>query len=331
MSRSRKIGVIASLLLILPSLAAGADTGKPVRATLWNDPTGNLATQEVQPAQSHRQASLEEQLAGARLRAEEAARQAAAARLALAKAEQAARENAETERLRTEAVREREQADLERLRAMAAREKEEAELERLRQMAARERAEAAAATTAELPQAPVAAPPRSFIPAAAETASGNYAIGAGDVLEILVWKDETLSRAVMVKPDGHFVFPLLGEVLAEGKTVGQLKAELEGKLAPYVPEPVLSLEVKQANSMIVYVLGRVNSPGRYPIASNISVLQALAMAGGLNPFADEKGIRVMRQEGEETRTYRFNYKQVVRGKALEENIRLQRGDVIVVP
>jgi polysaccharide export outer membrane protein len=98
-----------------------------------------------------------------------------------------------------------------------------------------------------------------------------------------------------------------------------------------VPDPVLSLEVKQANSMLIYVIGRVNSPGRFVLNSNVNVLQTLAMAGGLNPFAKKDKIKIFRQEGDRTVIFGFSYKEVVDGNNLEENIQLRRGDVIVVP
>jgi polysaccharide export outer membrane protein len=149
---------------------------------------------------------------------------------------------------------------------------------------------------------------------------------------VSVWKDEALSRTVVISPDGMISLPLAGEVKAGGLTLFQLKSNLEQVLGIYVPDPVLSLDVKQANSMQIYIIGKVNSPGRFLITSNINVLQALAMAGGLNPFADKKDIRIMREAGKgETRTFAFNYKKVMRGEDLDQNIRLQRGDVIVVP
>ncbi len=159
----------------------------------------------------------------------------------------------------------------------------------------------------------------------------NYIIGSGDVLDIALWRDDALVRTVTVLADGKISFPLVGEVVAAGKTVGELKKDIAARLVDYVPEPVLSIEVKQPNSMIIYVTGRVNTPGRFPIGANVTVLQALSMAGGLNPFASKNKIKVFRQEGGQTRVFPFKYDEVVDGKKLEQNIPLQRGDVIVVP
>ena len=163
----------------------------------------------------------------------------------------------------------------------------------------------------------------------------TYLIGAGDVLSISVWKDEALTKDVVVLPDGIISFPLIGLLKAEGKTVAQLKAEIEEKISQYVTEPVLNVEVKQVNSMLVFVIGRLNMlstvSGRLVLNANANVLQALAMTGGLNPFAKRNSIKIFRQEGGKTRIFPFHYDDVVEGKRLEENIELKRYDVIVVP
>jgi polysaccharide biosynthesis/export protein len=161
--------------------------------------------------------------------------------------------------------------------------------------------------------------------------NSTYQIGIGDILGISVWKDEALTKEVVVLPDGVISFPLLGLLKAAGKTVGQFKAELEERISQYVPDPVLNIEVKQVNSMIVYVIGRVNNPNRFVLNTNVSVLQALAMAGGLNPFAKRNSVKVFRNEGGATRTLPFQYDDVVEGRHLEQNVELKRGDVIVVP
>ncbi len=159
----------------------------------------------------------------------------------------------------------------------------------------------------------------------------DYVIGPGDVLDISVWKDETLTRSVVVLPDGKISFPLIGEVAAGGKTVAQLKKDIQEKLVPFVPDVTLSLEVKQVNSMLIYVIGRVNAPGRFVLNVNVNVLQALSMAGGFNPFAKRDKIKIFRQEGDKTHIFHFQYDSVVDGKQLEQNIMLKRGDVVVVP
>lgn len=168
-------------------------------------------------------------------------------------------------------------------------------------------------------------------PSVAQKATEAYVIGPGDVLGIEVWKDPALTRTVTVLPDGTISFPLIGKLDAAGKTVGHLKVEIEAKIDRYVPDTVLTVEVKQSNSMFIYVLGRVNSPGRFPIASHIDVLQGLAMAGGLNPFAKKNEIKVFRRENGVLKQYPFAYGKITSGKDLDQNIELQRGDVIFVP
>jgi len=165
----------------------------------------------------------------------------------------------------------------------------------------------------------------------AGTLGDDYIIGSGDVLDISLWKDEAMTRQVTVLTDGKIAFPLIGEVTAAGRTVADVREEMVEKLKEYVPEPVLTVDVKQVNSMIIYVTGRVNTAGRYPVNTRVTVLQALSMAGGLNAFAKRSKIKVFRQENGKTVTYPFNYDEVVDGENLEQNILLNRGDVIVVP
>ena len=165
----------------------------------------------------------------------------------------------------------------------------------------------------------------------AEWPGADYIIGPGDVLEISVWKVEELTKMVTVLPDGRIAFPLIGQITAGGKTVDELSKELEEKLLKFVPDVDLSLVVQNVNSMMVYVIGRVNNPGRFVLNSNVNVLQALALAGGLNPFAEEGKIKIFRQEGQATEIIRYNYKDVTKAKDLGQNIILKRGDVIFVP
>jgi polysaccharide biosynthesis/export protein len=159
----------------------------------------------------------------------------------------------------------------------------------------------------------------------------NYVIGTGDVLFISVWKDEALTNQVVVLPDGMITFPLVGEIQASGKTVAALKAEFEEKIAHYLPDPTLTVMVQQVNSMKIYIIGRVNRPGSYPLGTHFNVLQALSMAGGLNPFADRKKIKIFRNRGEQETIFRFNYDAVTQGEKPDQNIALKRGDTIVVP
>ena len=157
----------------------------------------------------------------------------------------------------------------------------------------------------------------------------DYAIGPGDVLEISVWKEEALTKLISVLPDGKIAFPLIGEVQAAGRTVAQLKKEIESRLVRFMPDPVLSVGVQQVNSLIIYVIGRVNQPGRFILNGNVNVLQALAMAGGLNSFAKRDEVKVFRQSTGGEVILDFNYDQVTTGQNLQQNIFLVRGDVVV--
>ena len=169
---------------------------------------------------------------------------------------------------------------------------------------------------------------------AQETASQfgpDYLVGPGDVLEVSVWKEEALTKQVVVLPDGRISFPLIGEVQAAGRTLPDLKQEISKRMVKYAPKEEVNLEVKQVNSMLIYVIGRVNQPGRFALNTNVNVLQALSIAGGLNPFAKRNDIKIFRREGTATKVLPFRYDQVTDGEKLEQNITLQRGDVIVVP
>src|SRR5262245_13877013 len=158
-----------------------------------------------------------------------------------------------------------------------------------------------------------------------------YRIGPEDVLEISVWKEEALKKDVLVRPDGEISFPLAGDLRAAGRTVGELRAELTKRLEKYIPDPVVSVLVNRVASNKIYVVGRVARPGDFAAGRYIDVLQALAMAGGLTPFADEKAIKVIRKQGGVDVVLPFDFRAVSRGEQLEQNIRLQGGDVVVVP
>ena len=176
-----------------------------------------------------------------------------------------------------------------------------------------------------------AAPPLAERTLRSIYARSDYRIGPGDVLNISVWKDEALSQELPVLPDGTLHFPLVGKLTAGGKSLDEFRLELEKKIARYVPDPVLSVSLTQINSMMVYVVGRVNTPGRFVINTHVNALQALAMAGGPNPFAKRNKIKIIREEDEKTLIFDFPYDDITKGERLEYNILLKRGDVMVVP
>lgn len=159
----------------------------------------------------------------------------------------------------------------------------------------------------------------------------GYLIGPEDVLHISVWKDESLTRQVVVRPDGMISFPLVGDLRAEERTVEEIKSDLIRRLSPFVPNPTVSVAVEKISSYKIYVLGKVNRPGEYLVGRPTDILQALSLAGGLTPYAAENKIRVVRREKGVQRSAVFHYAEVVNGENLEQNIVLKRGDVVIVP
>jgi polysaccharide export outer membrane protein len=161
--------------------------------------------------------------------------------------------------------------------------------------------------------------------------AGQYRIGAEDVLDISVWKEDALKKEVLVRPDGGISFPLAGDLRAAGSTTEEVRAQLTTRLEKYIPDPVVSVSILKAANYKVYVIGRVNKPGDITAGRPIDVLQALAIAGGVTPFASDSRIHVMRKtEGREL-SIPFNYAHVQKGEDLEQNIILKSGDVVVVP
>ena len=159
----------------------------------------------------------------------------------------------------------------------------------------------------------------------------TYHVGPEDVLEISVWREDTLKKEALVRPDGGISYPLIGEVRAAGRTVSEIREEITKRLDKFIPDAVVSVTILKTGSQRVYVIGKVTKPGEFPLGRYVDVLQALSMAGGLTPFADSNNIRVMRREGDRQVVLPFEYGAVIRGQKLEENIQLRTGDVVVVP
>jgi polysaccharide export outer membrane protein len=168
-------------------------------------------------------------------------------------------------------------------------------------------------------------------PQTATSPVGDYTVGPGDVLNISVWNSESLTMAVTVIPDGKINFPFIGEIIAGGKTLAVLEKELKTKLHPFVPDPDLTVMMGQVNSILIYIIGNVNNPRHFVLNANVDVLQALAMAGGLNAFAKRNKIKIFRKTKGTTKIFPFEYDDVTEGDNLEQNIMLKRGDVVVVP
>jgi polysaccharide biosynthesis/export protein len=160
----------------------------------------------------------------------------------------------------------------------------------------------------------------------------TYIIGVDDVLSINVWKEAEVSKTVPVRSDGKISLPLAGEVQASGETPHQLEKELATKLQSFISEPEVTVIVTEIKSQKFNILGMVLKPGSYPLTNASTVLDAIAIAGGFRDFAKQKSIYVLRQnpDGSQARLP-FNYKEVIKGKDLAQNVKLQPRDTIVVP
>jgi len=159
----------------------------------------------------------------------------------------------------------------------------------------------------------------------------SYVIGQGDLLEVFVWRNEQLSREVVVRPDGKISLPLIQDIQAEGLRVLQLKEQITRRLSEYLENPRVTVIVKEINSYKVSVLGRVVRPGVYPITGNTTLVEAISLAGGFTEWANKRKITVIRDEGGRKQKFRVNYKKIISGKDPSQNIILQRGDTIIVP
>lgn len=159
----------------------------------------------------------------------------------------------------------------------------------------------------------------------------KYVIGPYDVLSILFWREKDLSADVVVRPDGMISLPLLNDVKAVGLTPVQLRNQIVASARRYLEDPNATVVVKEINSRKVFITGKVEKAGAYPLTTSTTVLQLIAAAGGLNEFADGKRIIVMRKEGGRSVAYHFNYDEVTKQKNLEQNIELQPGDTVIVP
>jgi len=165
-------------------------------------------------------------------------------------------------------------------------------------------------------------------------AEGNqalYKIGVGDVLEIMTWKEPDFTRELYVRNDGMISFPLLDDIVAAGRTTPDVRDEIEEKLKEYISFPIVSVSVKMPVSQRFYISGQVNKPGEYPIAKKLTVVQALALAGGFTDWASKKDILLITHDGDQQRIVRINYDDIEKGLGLDQNIAIQADDIIVVP
>jgi polysaccharide biosynthesis/export protein len=185
------------------------------------------------------------------------------------------------------------------------------------------------AQVAEAPPQPAMA---SLVQATKKPHDASFVIGNDDLLAINVWKEPDISRSIPVRSDGKISLPLVGEVQATGRTPLQLEQDIATKLHSYIAEPEVTVMVQEIHSEKFNILGQVMKPGSYPLEVATTILDAIAAAGGFRDFANQKHIYILRQNttGGESRIA-FNYKNVIKGKNSQENIKLEPRDTIVVP
>ncbi len=157
-----------------------------------------------------------------------------------------------------------------------------------------------------------------------------YQIGAGDVLNINVWKEPTLSGTVKVRPDGYITLPLINEVQVVGLSTGQLRKALEDKYKEFTTDPFVTIRVEAIASTEVFLVGQVVRPGAFPLNGNETLLQLITRAGGLGIFADRSNIRVIRRDGDRVTEYIVDYDAIIKGD-LKQDVLLRPGDRIIVP
>jgi polysaccharide export outer membrane protein len=160
----------------------------------------------------------------------------------------------------------------------------------------------------------------------------DYQLQPGDTVTISVWKEKDLETEALVRPDGGLSFPLVGDVQAEGYTLRQVRDTIAERLKPYIPDPVVTVAIKEIGGNEIFVLGRVNRPGGYAFSQPIDVMQALSLAGGTTPFARLNRIVILHRDhtGAE-HSERFHYADIAHGRDLAQNVLLHSGDTVVVP
>ncbi len=159
----------------------------------------------------------------------------------------------------------------------------------------------------------------------------EYRLRSGDVVQVFVWKEPDLTRDVAVRLDGRITMPLVGDVEASGRTPQELAKDLTGRFEKLIENPVVTVSLTQPNSSRFFVIGLVGQPGGYPLTGRVTVLQALALAGGFKDYAKTDKILVIRGAPEAATATAFNYKKIEDGSDLAQNIIVQAGDTILVP
>lgn len=168
------------------------------------------------------------------------------------------------------------------------------------------------------------------VPGAVEPPPG-YVIGPEDVLAVVFWREKDLSVDAAVRPDGRITVPLLNDLPAAGLTPDQLRERIQTAAAKFVEDPSVTVVVKAINSRKVFITGMVEKPGPYPLTSRVTVVQLIAMAGGLREYAEAGKIVIMRSENGRVLPLRFDYTKLAEGRNVSQNVELRPGDTVIVP
>ncbi len=159
-----------------------------------------------------------------------------------------------------------------------------------------------------------------------------YKIGAGDILEIVTWKEVDFSRdEIIVRTDGQITFPLINDVYVSGRTPMQVTKEIESKLKKYIENPIVTVTIRNPASKKFYIIGEVVNTGEYDLTKNLTVIQAFAIAGGFTQWASKKEILLYRNVKGKDKIIRINYKNIIKGKDFRNNLHLKADDTIIVP
>lgn len=162
-------------------------------------------------------------------------------------------------------------------------------------------------------------------------AKENYLVGAGDSLNIVVWKNEDISGEYLVRPDGKTTIPLVGDIVAAGMSTDAIAMQISKKMELFIEDPFVTVILTNAASHRIYVLGEVVRPGVYPLQDRLSVLQALALAGGFTEFARKDHMVIIRHQMDRQLKFDVSYKEILRSPDAAQNLLLERGDTLVVP
>ena len=165
----------------------------------------------------------------------------------------------------------------------------------------------------------------------ADKSDADYIIGPGDILSIDVWKESELSKQVSVRLDGNVSLPLVNDIKAAGLTCGELRSQLTEKYKDFVDVPEVAVTVIESRSKRIYMLGKVAKPGEYALQKNMTVVQAISLAGGLAEWADSSDVKLIRKIKGTEKTFRIDYEAIVSGEDLSQNVLLQPDDTIFVP